>query len=103
MLGASGYARAVRNVVAYDPTDPTVVHVSKDCYASESLCRTLGSPDRLPLEEPTKPRIYDDRLTFKFDRVFRDDATQEQVYSVVGRTIVDDALEGYHSTVIAYG
>ena len=90
-------------MVIYDPADPTVVRVSKDYYVSEGLSRPLGSPDRLLADEPASSRTHDDKLTFKFDRVFRDDATQEQVYSVVGKSIVDDVLEGYHSTVIAYG
>ena len=77
MPGAPGQTKPVRNVVVYDPTDPTVVHVSKDYYASENLSKPLGSPDRLPFEEPAGARIYDDKLTFKFDQVFRDDATQE--------------------------
>lgn len=103
MLAASGQFKSVRNVVIYDPTDPTVVRISKDYHVSESLSRPLGSPDRLPADELVGSRAYDDKLTFKFDRVFRNDATQEQVYGVVGKSIVDDALEGYHSTVIAYG
>jgi hypothetical protein len=35
--------------------------------------------------------------------VFTPDSSQNDIYEVVGRNIVDDAFTGYNSTVLAYG
>ena len=40
---------------------------------------------------------------FKFDKVFRPEATQAEVYEFAGAGIVEDALNGFNSTVLAYG
>jgi hypothetical protein len=40
---------------------------------------------------------------FTFDRVFRDDSTQEQVFTEVGRPAIDAVLKGFNGTVLAYG
>lgn len=45
----------------------------------------------------------DQQHRFHFDRAFGQGETQESVYSNVGRPIVEDVLEGYHGTILAYG
>eukprot|EP00929_Paragymnodinium_shiwhaense_P013683 TRINITY_DN121529_c0_g1_i1.p1 TRINITY_DN121529_c0_g1~~TRINITY_DN121529_c0_g1_i1.p1 ORF type:complete len:1116 (+),score=193.78 TRINITY_DN121529_c0_g1_i1:86-3433(+) len=40
---------------------------------------------------------------FLFDRVFDQDATQENVYDEIGRPAVEELLAGYHGTILAYG
>ena len=40
---------------------------------------------------------------FKFDRIFAEDSTQERVYQIVGKPLVDEILEGYNATIFAYG
>lgn len=95
----------MREVVAFDPTDSTVVRVSKTYFGSPLTESWPGTG--IEGQEERQASVHrgcgDDALSFRFDRVFRDDATQEEVYRVVGSSIVDDVLDGFHSTVIAYG
>jgi kinesin family protein 3/17 len=41
--------------------------------------------------------------TFTFDTVFDSNCTQNEVYSLTAREIVDGVLQGYNGTVFAYG
>ena len=38
-----------------------------------------------------------------FDRVFKQNATQEKVYSESAKQIVSDVMAGYNGTIFAYG
>ena len=40
---------------------------------------------------------------FKFNQVFNEEATQEEVYGTVAEHMVDTFLEGYNGTIFAYG
>jgi len=42
-------------------------------------------------------------IRFCFDRVFDDDCSQEEVYEGSAKELVGHVMEGYHSTVFAYG
>lgn len=42
-------------------------------------------------------------IRFCFDRVFDDDCGQEEVYEGSAKELVGHVMEGYHSTVFAYG
>ena len=42
-------------------------------------------------------------LIFKYDKVFRMDAAQSEIYDYVGKRIVGDVMEGYNGTIFAYG
>lgn len=42
-------------------------------------------------------------LTYGFDRVFGEDATQESVFECTGRPLVKHTLSGFDATVFAYG
>lgn len=41
--------------------------------------------------------------TFTFDRVFDEDASQNDIFEVVGAPIIEACLEGYNGTIFAYG
>ena len=41
--------------------------------------------------------------TYTFDRVFRPDSTQAEVYDVAARPLIEDLFRGYYATVFAYG
>lgn len=41
--------------------------------------------------------------TFGFDRVFDENATQDDVYKATTRSLLDSVLDGYNATVFAYG
>lgn len=40
---------------------------------------------------------------FKYDKVFKCDSRQSEIYESVGKRIVDDVMEGYNGTIFAYG
>lgn len=40
---------------------------------------------------------------FKFDKIFTPQSSQDEVYDFVGADIVNDAFNGYNSSVLAYG
>ena len=40
---------------------------------------------------------------FHFSGVFREDATQEEVFERVAGPVVDTCLQGYNGTIFAYG
>ena len=42
-------------------------------------------------------------LIFKYDKVFRMDSAQSEIYDYVGKRIVGDVMEGYNGTIFAYG
>ena len=42
-------------------------------------------------------------LIFKYDKIFKDDAVQNEIYEYVGKRIVGDVMEGYNGTIFAYG
>ena len=46
--------------------------------------------------EGTKAKFY-------FDSLFHEDVTQEQVYEVAGRRVVNSVLNGFNGTIFAYG
>ena len=40
---------------------------------------------------------------FKFDKVFKSDTPQIEIYDIVGKEIVKDVMDGYNGTIFAYG
>jgi hypothetical protein len=42
-------------------------------------------------------------LQFAFDRVFHEQSSQEEVYAVVAKDIVNAAFEGLNGTIFCYG
>ncbi|KAI0776077.1 P-loop containing nucleoside triphosphate hydrolase protein [Trametes elegans] len=51
---------------------------------------------------PPGTKRYKDRR-FIFDRVFRNDATQREVYEGTARPLLSNLLDGYNATIFAYG
>ncbi|NXA56020.1 KI18B protein, partial [Nothocercus julius] len=60
-----------------------------------------GPPGALPPARAPRPRGKD--LTFVFDRVFGEGATQEEVFQHTTRNLLDGVLSGYNCSVFAYG
>lgn len=60
---------------------------------------TIDSLNSCTLKEPGTDRI----TQFAFDYCFGEDSTQEEVYEKVGKSIVDEALQGYNVCLFAYG
>ncbi|CAI4034685.1 hypothetical protein SMKI_11G1340 [Saccharomyces mikatae IFO 1815] len=53
--------------------------------------------------EPSHETTGDTYSTFKFDKVFDTNATQEDVQDFLVRPSIDDVLSGYNGTIITYG
>ena len=51
---------------------------------------------------PPGTKRYKDKR-FMFDRVFRYDASQQDVYDGTARPLLNNLLDGYNATVFAYG
>ncbi len=64
-------------------------------------------PDGNPLAKfqktlmPAGRRVKD--MRYAFDRVFDENATQEEVYMSTTKSLLDSILDGYNATVFAYG
>ncbi len=50
---------------------------------------------------PNGKRVKDQ--TFGFDRIFDENATQEEVFEATTKNLLDSVLDGYNATVFAYG
>lgn len=42
-------------------------------------------------------------MRFGFDKIFDEDATQEEVYQATSQKLLDNVLDGFNATVFAYG
>ena len=51
---------------------------------------------------PPGTKRYKDRR-FMFDRVFRPDSSQQEVYDATARPLLQRLLDGFNTTVFAYG
>lgn len=40
---------------------------------------------------------------FMFDKIFDMDSTQDQVFERVGQPVLNNILDGFHGTIMAYG
>lgn len=54
------------------------------------------------MDFPLDPNMYAEH-TFSFDWVYCEDSTQEEVYENTAKGSVLSVLEGYNSTILAYG
>ena len=45
----------------------------------------------------------DKKNTFRFNHVFDENSTQQDVYDVAAKPILDQVLKGYNGTIFAYG
>ena len=64
-----------------------------------------GEANSSSISAASKNEIYFDNGVKKFsvDHVFNKKATQSNIFSKIGKPIVDSALQGYNGTVLAYG
>ena len=47
--------------------------------------------------------LVPDNQVFPMDRVFSPDASQEQIFEIIGYETILDILNGYNGTIFAYG
>ncbi|KAK5107298.1 hypothetical protein LTR62_001391 [Meristemomyces frigidus] len=72
----------------------------------DEKCLVFDPPDETTVQRfgrhmPMGKRVKDQ--TFGFDRVFDENTTQGDVYEATTRNLLDSVMDGYNSTVFAYG
>ncbi|PYH90041.1 kinesin-domain-containing protein [Aspergillus ellipticus CBS 707.79] len=73
----------------------------------DDRCLVFDPPEDNPVQKfsrsvvPNGKRVKDQ--TFAFDRIFDQNASQGEVYEATTRNLLDSVLDGYNSTVFAYG
>ncbi|KAJ9048047.1 tubulin-dependent ATPase kip3 [Entomophthora muscae] len=75
------------HVIAFDPPEESI-----------SLTSNKGSLPRKPIGS-----VQHRDSRFAFDRVFNEEATQEDVFEGTSKDLIDEVLNGFNSTVFAYG
>ena len=84
-LSSSSSSSQVNVVVRVRPVDESV----KTCVSTSS--------QQVQLDDPVRP------LTISVDAALSADATQADVFHVVGWPMVDHCMDGFNSTIFAYG
>lgn len=85
-----------------------VARIQVCCRICPVIQIALGAEDSTVSFEAGRPpqqavTDLEKNLSYSFDQVFGTDATQQTVFSQVGKRAVQEALLGYHGTIIAYG
>ncbi|RLN67563.1 hypothetical protein BBJ29_006148 [Phytophthora kernoviae] len=79
--------------------------LARNAAASASFTKKCVT---VPTSDPMQQTVFlhskhGPARTFTFDRVFSEDASQTDVFHVVGAPITQACLEGYNGTIFAYG
>uniref|UniRef100_A0AAV1UHT5 Kinesin motor domain-containing protein n=1 Tax=Peronospora matthiolae TaxID=2874970 RepID=A0AAV1UHT5_9STRA len=100
------------------PNDRERLGVSSTGASSSSTCLTACSSGSsasyvkkcvtVPASDPAQQTLllhskHVGAKTFTFDRVFGEDASQNDVFKVIGAPITQACLDGYNGTIFAYG
>ncbi|XP_026194642.1 kinesin-like protein KIF15-A [Anabas testudineus] len=93
-LAASGDSESIKVFVRVRPlTQGTGLTTDGD----QSLCLTVTSSNTIRLLSKPEPR------TFTYDHVADMDTSQDSVFSIVAKNIVESCMNGYNGTIFAYG
>ncbi|KZF24446.1 kinesin family member 18/19 [Xylona heveae TC161] len=74
----------------------------------DNRCLVFDPPEDNPIQRfsrsvvPTTGKRVKDQ-TFAFDRVFEENASQQEVYESTTKGLLDSVMDGYNATVFAYG
>eukprot|EP00036_Acanthoecidae_sp_10tr_P011999 CAMPEP_0182916904 /NCGR_PEP_ID=MMETSP0105_2-20130417/1205_1 /TAXON_ID=81532 ORGANISM="Acanthoeca-like sp., Strain 10tr" /NCGR_SAMPLE_ID=MMETSP0105_2 /ASSEMBLY_ACC=CAM_ASM_000205 /LENGTH=938 /DNA_ID=CAMNT_0025053873 /DNA_START=81 /DNA_END=2897 /DNA_ORIENTATION=- len=64
-------------------------------------CITLKGTDKLVVKDENRQNVQD--VEYKYDHVFDQVVTQQEVYDEACRPLVDSVIRGYNGTLMAYG
>ncbi|RMZ90200.1 hypothetical protein DV736_g2580, partial [Chaetothyriales sp. CBS 134916] len=73
----------------------------------DDRCLVFDPPEDNPVQKfsrsvvPSGKKVKDQ--TFGFDRIFDENATQDDIYVETAKPLLDNVLDGYNATVFAYG
>lgn len=77
------------------------LHISQE---DKSLTVNIGYQDNISKRPQSRySHAPSSSQTFKFSRIFDQDASQEEVFDDVARHMTDKFLSGYNGTIFAYG
>lgn len=94
--------RKFRNIVHVD-RDERIITLSENLSSSQQqndIDRQIDAHHSAG--DDTNSDCYGTHV-FTFDRVYNEHATQAKVYETTARDVVESALQGYNSTIFAYG
>lgn len=89
------------------PIGPNLCHSDTNSNPTFVVYRVFDPPESSPIQKfsrsvvPQGKRVKDQ--TFAFDQVFDAGTTQQDVYEASTKSLLDSVLNGYNSTVFAYG
>ena len=88
-------------IAVYARVRPSVTHFYKGLTISDkNLNVTFGVKTE---EVPRYAEPHYREHTFQFQRVFNERSSQEEVYEIVAKHVVEEFLKGYNGTIFAYG
>jgi hypothetical protein len=78
---------------------------AKEVARGCSSCATISSGGKVAIIPPVSigDRRSNEPRTFTYDFAYGEESTQGQVYADLGHPIIVKAIEGYNSTIFAYG
>ena len=103
--GAGGGLRKIVSVLddrvlVFDPPESSeLASLHHRATQPSSTSSSTSASSLLPFTQGKKVKD----IRFCFDRVFDEHATQQDVYDGTARHLVDGVLDGFNSTVFAYG
>ncbi|KAI8377144.1 kinesin motor domain-containing protein [Choanephora cucurbitarum] len=99
-----------QNLPKKKPSPVTTVSVEKETNIQVVL-RCKGPPhptastvlEHIDTEHKAQVMLTTNKIAYTFDRVFKEEASQQEVYQNVAEPILEDVLKGYSCTIFAYG
>ena len=74
---------------------------SKELAVHPERVHRISNYSQLIIRDPKNDKS--DGLSFMYDHCFDMDSTQEEVFDRVGGPVLNNILEGFHGTIMAYG
>eukprot|EP00760_Papus_ankaliazontas_P034446 PhM_4_TR7200/c1_g1_i1/m.51404 len=97
-------------------SSPSSSPSTRQCSSIEvyARCKPIGSSPPPSVLSPTSNTnfsvtcgghgtVVSGQTKYRFNHVFGDEASQDDVHAVVGTRVVRHVLSGYHATMMAYG
>ena len=72
---------------------------NKELAANSAKLHRINNYKQLIIKDSNRS----EEMSFMYDLVFDTDSTQEQVYEKVGGPVLNNILDGFNGTIMAYG
>jgi hypothetical protein len=74
----------------------------ENAQAIETFLTRSGDSRKISIKDPD-PSNKHSEVTFKFDRIFWTDTTQDDIFESVAKPQIDHVLQGFNACCFAYG